>query len=213
MLPQAIYIPDGNWIIAGTDPLVFTVTCLNSKTYEAATQPPIFHLSVAEGCEAYSDRLKLPTIYHGESPYEKIDQHSSLLTLQNSSFLTPWRPLDNITDLDVREVVKLPELDEVQDVPLDNLINKIHQLQQPTKLRPKSWLKQSWEYLTYFVVVLTLLYLIVLVLWLRSKRIRLKLTRLVQTMGNLKIEKTDTVQTADLEDVENVDEGAASTPI
>ena len=77
----------------------------------------------------------------------------------------------------------------------------------------KGWLKQSWEYLTYFVMVLTLLCLIVLVLWLRSKRIRLKLTRLVQTMGNLKIEKTDTVQTADLEDVENVDEGAASTPI
>ena len=149
LLPQAVYIRDGNWVIIGTEKLVFTVMCLQLPLYQEESTPPIYRLKVASECEAYSDKIKLPPFYHAESQYGRIEQDESLLPLQNSSTFTLWRTFDNFSDIDMTTLTKLPELDEIQDISLDALATKLNQLRR-TALQPnKSLWKHIWEYLEY----------------------------------------------------------------
>jgi len=63
MLPQAVYVPDGNWLVASNRPLSFTLMCLAGESRQLATKPPISYVQLEPACEAYADGIKLPQKY------------------------------------------------------------------------------------------------------------------------------------------------------
>lgn len=57
MLPNAVYILDGNWVIVATEPLLFTIMCLDRQTHQKETKQPIFIIQLAQTCEAFADYM------------------------------------------------------------------------------------------------------------------------------------------------------------
>lgn len=205
MLPQAVYIPDGNWIVVAIEPLLFTVMCLKESAYQVQTKPPIYNLQIGPACEAYSDTITLPPFYHKESQYDLLTQKDGLLILQNTSALTLWEPMDIFDENDMSTLADLPELDEIQDVPIDTLIAKLNNLQRPDPARPQNLWVRVWEYLEYVLIFLVVLAIIILIMWLKCFRGKLNLNLCMRAMGNREITKeADTDQTAGPKDVENV---------
>ena len=132
MLPQAVYIPDGNWLIVANKPLSFTVMCLVGDNEQLKTSPPISTLQLGPACEAYADGVTLPPFYHAESQYGHAWQREALLTLQNTSAFSIWTPLDRVlNDTLLVTLSDLPELPEIEDVPLNTLVDRLSTLCKP----------------------------------------------------------------------------------
>ncbi len=214
-LPQGVYLPNGNWIIVSTEPFLFTIICLDSQTYQVKTEPPLFRLQLAADCEAHSDKMMLPPFYYRESNYGRIEQKNTLLSLHNSTIYTLWRPMDNYSDLDMTTLSKLPDLAEIKEIPLDSLVDKLEKLK-GTGLTPSQGLwKQVWEYFEKIFIVLMLLGLVLLALWLKVCKGKIKIMQLVRALGSRKIKAAGTVKhdtVTDPVDAESVPElGAEST--
>lgn len=158
---NAVYIPDGNWLIVGTKSLLFTIMCLEGRTYQKQTRPPMSYLEVAAGCEAYSDDLTLPPFYRKQSHYDRTEQRDALLTLQNSSFQL-WRELDRLPNLtDLIDPKTIPQLTDMKDVPINDLVDKLKSLKKVQQLKEKL---DFWDYISYLVIPLIVL-CILLSLW------------------------------------------------
>lgn len=205
-LPQAVYIPDGNWVVVNANPLLFTIICLGEQTYQVQTRPPVFGLQVAPACEAFADGITLPPFYHRESYYGRARQRNGLLTLQNkTTTLDIWRPMKDFNFTDVTELQDLPDLDEVDDIPIDALKDKLNKLKVPDySMKSESLWDQIWGYLEYIAIILLFLSIMTLVLCLKYGKGGLSLIHCVQAMGNRKIRGTSTNQTIGQTDVENV---------
>lgn len=204
LLPQAVYIPDGNWIIVSQTSMQFTVMCLNKPTYQVDTSPPIFHFQTATACEVYADNMVLPPFYHKESEYGSLRQRESLLTLQNTTRYTIWRPVDSVLNNTITdstfETDMLPDLDDLADfpVPMDTLVDRLNQIDQPNLNK----IKEKWGFgdLAGFISIPLLIACVLLTLWVI---IRKKLCPSVcETMAE--IQETGTAQKAGKADVENI---------
>lgn len=138
MLPQAVYIPDGNWVIIASEPLIFTIICLDERTYTVETKPPTFNLQLAPTCEAFANGIVLPPFYHKQSNYGRLQQRESLLTLQNSTF-DIWKPVNGvINNTDMASMTDMiPDLDDVEVIPIDTLVNRLDKLANPEALGTK----------------------------------------------------------------------------
>ena len=169
-LPQGVYIPDGNWVIVSTEALLFTIICLNSKTYQVETQPLLFRLQLAADCEAHSNKMILPPFYYRESDCGRREQKNTLISLHNSTIFTLWRPMDNYSDLGITTLTELPDLAEVKEIPLNSLINRLEKLRHTDLSQAENLWKGIWRYLEKVLILLTLLGLVMLALWLRVCR-------------------------------------------
>ena len=205
MLPQVVYIPDGNWIIVAVDPLLFTIMCLKEPAYQVQTKPPIFHLPIGPACEAYSDSVTLPPFYFRESRYELTAQTDGLLTLHDVDVFTLWKPMDIFNETELPALSDLPELDDIQDVPIDTLVRNLNNLHRPEHLASPSRLVKVWECLKYILTLLMVLSMTLLILWLKFRKEKFGLHSCICAMRNCKImRKTGTDQTAGQMDVANV---------
>lgn len=206
ILPQAAYIPDGNWIIVAGEKLLFTIMCLRKETYQVETKPPIFHLNLAPACEAFADGMTLPPFYHKESHYGQTEQRNELLTLQNVSTLMMWQPMNIFNDTSMTLMTDMLDdirkSDDVQDVPIDTLVDRLNKLQRPNQLKLKSLWEKIWEFLEYVLIFLAVLGILILTLWLKYRG-KLNLPLCMQAMGICKRHETDTNQKAG-HNVENV---------
>jgi hypothetical protein len=71
--PQATYVGQGKWILAGQGPLNFDVICANDHQYHLRVEPnPLSLISLAPSCYAVNDHIILPRYYIGHSTIEKI---------------------------------------------------------------------------------------------------------------------------------------------
>ena len=169
--PQAVYISDGNWVIINDNPMTLTVMCLKDKTYQINTQPPVHTIQLAAGCEAYSDKITLPPYYHQESQYGTIEQRNVLLTLRDSSNFDLWKPVQRILENDSTLALDLPDLDSIDDVNVQDLVDKLYKLKGPDKLNKKTF----WDYLEYVGTPLVLLCILLTlgVLWYAKPRVKI----------------------------------------
>lgn len=208
ILPQAVYIPDGNWVIVSARPLLFTIICLEKATQQVQANPPVFHLQLTQACEAFADGITLPPFYHRESYYGKVTQRDTLLTLQNTTTFELWRPLDMFNNTDMTLLSDLPDMNEIDDIPLDTLRDKLNELKRPDQLlKPKSLWSQIWGLLEYILTFLLVLCMAILVIWLKFCRGNpgLKLCmQCVQAMESRKVDRANANQKADIMDIENV---------
>lgn len=200
LLPQAINIPDGNWVIVAADPLLFTVMCLNEKSYQIKTQPPVFTLQLPQSCQAFAKDITLPPYYHQESNFGRGLQRDALLTLQNISTFSLWKPLKtlmNATNTDRLTDLGLPDLEEIDNVPIDTLVDRLNNLNQPDKLKSNDF----WDYVGYAVFPLVVLCTLVL-FWVVIGKRKICKAGVCETI--CKIRKSSTTLKAGRDGVESV---------
>jgi len=185
ILPQAVYIRDGNWIVVSAKPLSFTVVCLKDKAYQIKTTVPIHSFQIEPACEAFAHELTLPPYYHKESRYGPTQQRDALLALHNTAALMLWEPIDNVlTGINLTELPDLPDLDEVQDVPIETLVDRLNMLQKPESLGPRISVLQ---YLQYTAEALIVACLVLLILWVIYKKKLKKRDLCTEAMRNHEI--------------------------
>ena len=209
MLPQAVYIPDQNWLIVANKPLSFTVMCLVGENEQLKTSPPISTLQLGPACEAYADGITLPRFYHAESPYAHTWQREALLTLQNTSSFSIWTPLDRaLNDSRLATLSDLPELPEIEDVPLNTLVDKLSTLREPKQREPLG----HWKgYVVYVLIAVLGLGLVLVVTWLKCPKGRSLINICLSTLVKRKITGTDTDQKSGQKGAESVGPSVENT--
>lgn len=161
-LPQAVYIPDGNWLIVSDKVHDFTIICLKDKKFQVKTKSPIDNIQIGPGCEAYSEQLTLPPFYHRESHYDSIQQNNSLLTLRVDATFDLWRPMGTIlNDTDLTLNLDLPQLGPIDDMHIDELMDKLNRLKKPEPERETNF----WDNVGYVIIPLVVLCILLTVLW------------------------------------------------
>ena len=203
MLPQAVYVPDGNWLVVSNRPLSFTLMCLAGESRQLATKPPISYLQLEPACEAYADGIKLPPFYFLESHYGHTWQRETLLTLQNTSAFSIWAPLDEkVNSTPLSTLTDLPDLQEIPDIPLDTLLNKLDAALEPEM--PK--LRKHWkEYVMVASIALLTLGLTLVVIRLKFLKGKSLLNLCLSALAKRRITEADTDQKTGREGAASVD--------
>ena len=203
IFPTGLYIPDGNWVVVSQEKILFTVMCLHDQTYQVQTQPPVFNLKLELACEAFADRITLPPYYHKSSQYGSVQQRDALLTLRDSSQFKLWQSMDTIlNNTDLTTDLDLQDLDEIQDMHIDDLVDRLNRLKKPESLTGKTF----WDYVEYAVfplIIMCVLLTLIILLWSKKK------SKFCGAMA--KIMRAGTTLKAGInDDVENVDESSES---
>ena len=120
MLTIALYISDGTWVVITVEPIVFTVMCVGNK------HPAVSYVAMNMSCHAFSDQMTLQPYYHHESEYHLKSRQADLLHLKKFMGDIVWGPLDELgDDIDlIDEINRLPKLNDIDDIPLSQLIEK-----------------------------------------------------------------------------------------
>lgn len=154
ILPMANYISSGSWLVTTDSPLDFAIACHGSKyknTFNKRIYPPLSILMLNETCTATNDYLTLLPFYNKESSYSIVDDSfTKLLHNYNITSRKLWKPFHN--SLPKFNLTELPkELKDIKIIPMDNLINRLQNLQ---RIDVSSKFP-NWVYsLIYFVIAL-----------------------------------------------------------
>lgn len=128
-LTSATYLFDGLWVVSSLRKEEFNVVCGHARFSSGVryTQPPLAILRLNATCTASNRELMLPPYYHRESKFEINDPFIQLLGLQNTSFEI-LKPLSNaFVEFRPRKLPKA--LEDIQEIPMKNMIAKIETLQ------------------------------------------------------------------------------------
>ena len=179
-----------------------TVMCQKKQSYQIQAKPPLFSFQVEEACEVFADELTLPPFYHRESHYDLLEQKEQILKLQDPLQFSLWTPIEALHNSSQAAKIELPDLGEVQDVPIDTLVEQLNKIPKLKPLKSGNLWDQIWEYLEYVLIFIVCSGIVALVFWLKCKR---KLRPLINetAMGNCVIGKIGTDQKTGQDDVEN----------
>ena len=128
-LPIALYISDGTWVVITVEPIVFTVMCVGNKRYQTTVRPAVSYVALNMSCHAFSDQMTLPPYYYHESEYHLKSRQADLG--------------DDIDLID--EINRLPKLNDIDNIPLSQLIEKLHQ----TKIVAMTPVQKRHRYVTF----------------------------------------------------------------
>lgn len=115
--------------------------------------PPLSILMLNETCTATNDYLTLLPFYNKEISYSIVDDSfTKLLCNYNITSRKLWKPFHySLPKFNLTELPK--ELKDIKIIPMDNLINRLHNLQR-INVSPEF---PNWVYsLIYFVIALLL---------------------------------------------------------
>lgn len=203
MLPHAVYVPDGNWIIVATDAIDFTIMCVEKDSFHIKTKPPVFSLQMAPACQDFADELTLPAYYHRQSTYSRVEQRQALLSLRDMSDFTLWEPLINLPNgTELTDMSAYPELDDVSDIPLNDLIDKLNRIKKPKKVKNEMGMGEYIDYATVPLVLLCILLTLGIIVYRKVGMIPCCGAAMVRICA-----RADTAQkTGTIDDVENVNQ-------
>lgn len=129
LMPSAIYLNDGIWIIATHKEIKINVVCQNGRQSEMlVARPPITSVTLPQACVGLSDYLTLPPFYHQESKFLENGPIMDLIKFpQNLTDFDLWKPF--IKSFPKFSEDKLPpELSEVETIPMNHLVRQLHSL-------------------------------------------------------------------------------------
>ena len=111
--------------------------CTDDQRHQVQTKPPSFHLNLGMGCRAVSEGLTVPSYYYESSSYILQDPAESLLTLQTHSAINILNPIISLnpTHHEIQTIANLPDLN---DIPMNELIDKIKYIRQ-LKISCTAW--------------------------------------------------------------------------
>ena len=146
-LPIALYISYGTWVVITVEPIVFTVMCVGNKRYQTTVRPAVSYVALNMSCHAFSDQMTLPPYYYHESEYHLKFRQADLLHLKKFTGDIVWGPLDELgDDIDlIDEINRLPKLNDIDNIPLSQLIKKLHQ----TKIVAMTPVQKRHRYVTF----------------------------------------------------------------
>lgn len=202
MLPVAKVIHSGMWIVSTSEQLKFTTNCQNTnKQDEITVNYPFGVIKLNMTCRASNNYLSLTPYYEKEITFQIPDPMEPILKLRNISKFTLWdefsETFPNLTVLEIPE-----ELIKLKQIPMTSFMKYIHHY------RKVNVEKQSVSGWTYFMIILSILFVISLIAICIYKRFNCK-KRLAccygdesVVLGSAKIEKS--VSSGDDEVVSNL---------
>ena len=207
ILPQAVYIPDGNWIIVAVESIEFTIMCLEEENYHIVTSPPVFTLHLKETCQAFAAPMNLPAYYHSRSIYKRVEQRRALMSLisGNISGFSLWDPFDKfLNTTDIKRIHEYAKLADISDMTIDNLVDELNDLRDVPKIIDKKGILDSVGGIGFPLVVVCILLTLGVIIYQQRKKICS--AAIVRIMG------AGTSRTAGVsKDVENVPERVVDT--
>ena len=201
LLPQATYLAKGQWAIASTDVLVFTVVCKEDvrQTKTFTVNPPLGLIRLNETCSASNDHLTLLPYYHRETYHAVKDNFQNLINNANISEMLILEPLrihfDNLT------FAKVPApLKDVDSIPMNHLVQQLQDID-TTMVNMDTGPVSHWE---YFLAVIVIIIAIIVGIVMYKKFLRTWLAKLVG-------DRTQPDVTSDMEMVPVHTESASNT--
>lgn len=129
MLPLANYLSNGVWIIITLKDLMFSVVCQDTRDNLSViyAKPPIAKVKLELTCSAFNDYLTLLPYYHKQTKYLVEESLNNLIKTYNISTKAIWKPFNKA--LPKFEKLNFPkELKSIEHIPMDNLIDKLKNL-------------------------------------------------------------------------------------
>lgn len=112
-MPRAEYLSEGQWVVATTNVLKFSILCETSNKLLGATRnvitvrPPIDIITLRMSCSSYSGYMTLPPFYHKESNYNVSSLLNSFVRNYNELQEKIWKPFRGIFP-DIKRHTYLP---------------------------------------------------------------------------------------------------------
>ena len=109
-------------------PIVLTVMCVGNKRYQTTVRTALSYGKLNMSCHAFSDQMTLARFYYHKSEYHFNSRQADLTHLIKFTGDVVWGPLDKLgDDIDlIDEINRLPKLNDIDDLPLSQLIKKLH---------------------------------------------------------------------------------------
>lgn len=164
-LPRAEFIGHGNWLVATSKLLHFSIVCHNKAVSSALINPPVGILHVQTSCMASNSFFSLVSPFDGRSRYKLKDTMSEFMTIPFHKInLNLWKPLQlkfpNMSEIRIPDKLK-----DNKQIPMGNLIRELH------NVRPIQSEKQgvpSWVYFL-FITITALVFIALIVLFCKCK--------------------------------------------
>ena len=135
LLPMALHIIQGLWVIASQKDLRFSVTYPEDKRSIFISRPPLDTIKLGMSCSTTSDYLTFLPYYHNESRFAVSNPLGNRLTSSNSTRFQLWEPilskLPNFTKMELP-----PELKDVKEIPMRHLILRLRHTKLVKKENP-----------------------------------------------------------------------------
>ena len=98
-----------------------------NATYQTTVRPAVSYGKLNMSCHAFADQMTLARYYYHESEYH-LKSIGKLVHLNKFTGDIVWGPLDELgDDIDlIDEINRLPKLNDIDDIPLSQLIKKLH---------------------------------------------------------------------------------------
>ena len=96
--------------------------CVGNKRYQTTVRTALSYGKLNMSCHAFSDQMTLARFYYHESEYHSNSRQADLTHLIIFTGDIVWGPLDELID----EINRLPKLNDIDDLPLSQLIKKLH---------------------------------------------------------------------------------------
>ena len=134
LLPMALHIIQGLWIIASHKELRLSVSCPEDKRSIFISRPPLDTIKLGMSCSATSDYQTLLPYYHNESRFAVSNPLGNHLTSSNSTRIQLWEPfLSKLTNFTKIELP--PKLKDIKEIPMGHLILRLRYFCQISKER------------------------------------------------------------------------------
>ena len=163
LIPNAMYLSEGQWIIVAQTPLTFSVVCEKSHDI-IQTSPPIALVKLNLTCSASNGYLTLPPYFHQESKKVIHDSLEEIIKWTNVSLkmwapFTQWFP--NFTKASIPD-----ELRDIEPFPMSHFISRLHNLRN-LKAMKSGW--PWWVYLIIIAVVISVVCVIAIFLYIKLR--------------------------------------------
>lgn len=136
-LPLGEHLYDSVWAIASQKELQFSIVCQTGARETINIKPPVGLLKIPNACIASNSFMTLNSYYEIKSSFDLPDNNLDLLRHINISQTKIWLPL--VETLPNSTKLPLPKaLQQIPRIPLTDLINKMHYMQQ-VKRTTSTW--------------------------------------------------------------------------
>ena len=161
IMPMALYVSEGQWLVATNKPFHIRKLCVKSDVEERTiVEPPFSIINLESGCRVLADKLELPIYFEGHSEY-KVMRETRITTpiKRNLSDLPIWQPIEKYKSKFKLDLSKLPPIEPRS---IDDLVNMLEET--------KNYPSIPDSKLPYLVIACVVVLVIVIILILCLKR-------------------------------------------